>query len=540
MKAFQNAIVVAAIVGTLTSGSAQTTNVILQTDFDGDAGEGNYSFAYGYCVAGTSAGPSATGFTGGGVQAGIGVNGTSANYISPDYTQLPTDPNWTSPGITYAYAVVGDATGFSAPITAITPTNNASSLVLSADLRVQGLTNLLNTDVSISKLQFIDGNGNILFDFIGDAGYVGSNFVHISVPLSSLTSASDAQDPISDLTNADIVSSIASFVVEFSINGIEGSVGGSTLVYPPFGFSNTGELVIDNIELDQIIGTANVVPTPMQEQVIWQANYDTTFPNDGSYGFSDRDGSPNANGTWAINPTNGAGGSASSEYTIDFSSWRASPPVSYSGFGLGADESPLPYALTSSSKSSYRIYLSTKVGGTSAGVTSIPGQVDLSFFTPNGTEIYDLTSPFQFSTNWQSFEFDGSTNLQVATWLTGAQAMFNEDVSQVNKIELQLSAQGSPDIGAPFGYATDAMMDIDNIKVVELVPGLPPIAVVRNNGQIVVTWTDPTTGGTAQLQSATNVAGPYVNVVGASSATASPYIVPSGSNQQFFRTVWVP
>ena len=207
---------------------------------------------------------------------------------------------------------------------------------------------------------------------------------------------------------------------------------------------------------------------------------------------------------------------------------------------MGGDESPLPYALASSSKSSYRIYLSTKVGGTTAGVTSIPGQVDLSFFLPNGTEVYDLTAPFQFTTNWQSFEFDGSTNLQIATWLTGAQAMFNQDVSQVNKIELQLSAQGSPDVGASFGFTTNATMDIDNIKVVQLVPGLAPVTVVRNNGQTKVMWTDPSTGGTAQLQSASNVAGPYTDVAGASSASASPYIVPSGSNQQFFRTVWVP
>ncbi|HEY1787882.1 MAG TPA: hypothetical protein VGJ73_06985 [Verrucomicrobiae bacterium] len=541
MKIIQIAASVAAMAGILSIASAQTTNVILQTDFDGDAGEGNYSFAYGYCVAGTSGGSSATAFSGGGVQTGIGVDGTSANYISPDYTQLPDDPNWANPDITYAYAVVGLASGFGAPISPITPTNATSSFVLNADLQVQGLlTNLPNTDVSISKLQFTDGNGNILFDFVGDAGYVGSNFVHISVPLSSLNNAGDAMDPLSDLTNADIVASISSFVVEFSVNGIEGSVAGAQLVSPPFGFTNTGGLVVDNIELDQMISGGSAVPTPMVEQTIWQANFDNTFPNDGDYGFNDRDGSPNATSNWAINPTGGMGGSASFEYTIDFSSWSNNPPVNYSGFGLGGDESPLPYALTSSSHASYRIYLSAKVGGTSAGVTNIPGQVDLSFFIPNGTEVYDLTSPFEFSTNWQSYEFDGATSLQVATWLTGAQTTFNQDVSQVNKIELQLSAQGSPDIGAPFGFATNATMDIDNIKVVELVPGLAPITVIRSNGQTQVIWTDPATGGTAQLQSATSVNGPYTDVAGAVSATASPYIVPSGSQQQFFRTAWVP
>jgi len=53
-------------------------------------------------------------------------------------------------------------------------------------------------------------------------------------------------------------------------------------------------------------------------------------------------------------------------------------------------------------------------------------------------------------------------------------------------------------------------------------------------------WADPTTGGLAKLQSATSVAGPYLDVPGAGSAMASPYTVPPGSQQKFYRTVWVP
>jgi hypothetical protein len=68
----------------------------------------------------------------------------------------------------------------------------------------------------------------------------------------------------------------------------------------------------------------------------------------------------------------------------------------------------------------------------------------------------------------------------------------------------------------------------------------PGFTIIQNNSQTMVMWTDPATGGTAQLQSATNVMGPYLDVAGASSATASPYVVPAGSNQQFFRTVWLP
>ncbi|MGC9944484.1 MAG: hypothetical protein ABSE48_21885 [Verrucomicrobiota bacterium] len=545
----QSAIVVAAVVGTLSVASAQTTNVILQTDFDGDAGEGNYSYAYAYCVAGSSTGPSATGFSGGQVQAGVGVNGSSANYVSPDYTMLPQDPNWTNPAVSYVYAVVGDATGFSGPISPITPTNATGSFVLSADLQIQGLIpGLANTDASISKLQFIDGSGDILFDFTGDAGSVGSNFVHISVPLSSLNNASDAIDPVSDLTNATVVGSIASFVVEFSVQGLEGSIGSSPLISPPFGFSNTGSLVVDNIELVQTIGATTTVPTPLQEHLIWQANFDSTFPNDGGYDFSYRDGSPSATGSLSTNLTGGVGGRASLEYTVDLSSWSSSPPVSYSGFGLGAVEEPLPFTLTSSQKASYRVYLSAKVGRISAGVTNVPGVVDLTFFVPANTltpantspsAVFDLTSPLGFSTNWQSYVFDGTT-MQIATYISGAQALFNQYVSQVDQLEVQLTAQGSPDIGVLFNYATNATIDIDNIKVVQLVPGLAPLTIIQTNSQTRVVWADPTTGGTAKLQSATNVVGPYVDIAGAASATASPYLVPAGSQQQFFRTVWVP
>jgi hypothetical protein len=285
--------------------------------------------------------------------------------------------------------------------------------------------------------------------------------------------------------------------------------------------------------------TSAAPPTPTVEKPIWQTNFDSTFPNDGDYGFSDRDGSPAATGNWAINPTGGIGGSASFEYTVNFSAWSSSPPSSYSGFGIGADESPLPYSLTSSSQASYRVYLSAKVGGTSAGITNVPGQVDLSFFIPNGTEVYDLTSTFMLSTNWQSYEFDGETNLQVATWLTGAQSLFNQYVSQVNKMEVQISVLGSPNVATLFGYDANNTVDIDNIKVVELAPGLAPLTIVQTNARSMVVWADPVTGGTAQLQRATNVTGPYLNVVGATSATASPYAVPSGTNQ-FFRNMWVP
>jgi hypothetical protein len=285
--------------------------------------------------------------------------------------------------------------------------------------------------------------------------------------------------------------------------------------------------------------TVSAPPTPTVEQLIWQANFDSAFSNEGGYGFTFRDGTPAATASLSTNQTGGIGGSASLEYTVNLSSWSSSPPSSYSGFGVGVTETPLPCPLAFSNQASYRVYVSAKVGGTSAGVTSVPANVDLNFFTAAGQQVFDLTAPLVLSNTWQSYVFDGGTNLQIATWLTGAQQLFNQNLANVNKMELQITVPGSPNVATLFGYDNANTVDIDNIKVVQLVPGLAPMTIIRTNRQTQLLWADPAVGGTAQLQTSTNVAGPYSNVGGAASAAASPDTVPSAGQQQFYRTVWV-
>lgn len=548
-------VAVLGVASLISTAGAQITNIILQTDFDGDAGEGNFNNDYGYCVAGSSAGSVLAGYSGG-ITAGVGVGGTSANSISPDYTLLPSDPNWTSPSLSYVYAVVGNGTQFGSPMTAITPTAVLGSLILSADLQVTGLLpSLTNADVTITKVQFFDNGNNIIFDFSGDAGYVGSNFVHIAVSLSSLNyggingpnQGPDATHPVTDFTNAAVIGSIASFTIEFAVNGLPvGMIGGTgaNLISPPFGFTSTGALTVDNIELIQ---TGNTVPTPVQEQVIWQADFDSTFPNTAVYGFHYRDGTDGASGVVSTNVGGGISGSNSLEYTVDLSSWSSTPPVSYSGFGVGATESPLPFVLTSSNKSSYRVYVAAKAGGLLSGAsTNIPAVLDLLFTVPAGAEspsnaspavVLDLNPSLTLTTIWQSFVFD---NMAIGVNNGGSQALFNQYVSKVNQMQVQVVAQGSPNVATIFGYDNNNTVNIDNIKVVQLVQGLPPVSVSSTAGQVKIYWTDPTTGGFAQLQSSTNVGGPYLNVSGETSGADSPYTVPPGSAQQFFKTVWVP
>jgi hypothetical protein len=549
MKSIRQIFIVLGISGLVSAATAQTTNIILQTDFDGDAGEGNFNDAYGYAYAGSSAGSAAAGYSGG-LTAGAGVDGTTANSISPDYTLLPSDPNWNSPSLAYAYAGVGNGTQFGGPMTAITPTAVLGSFILSADLQVTGLLpSLTNADVTITKVQFQDSDNNVIFDFTGDAGYVGSNYVHLAVPLSALAYASDATQPVSDFTNAAVVSSIAAFTIEFAVQGLPVGVIGGTgadLISPPFGFTDIGELNVDNIELIQ---TGNTVPTPMQERLIWQADFDDTFPNAGGYGFHFRDGADGASGILTTNAGGGIGGSNSLEYTVNLSPWSSSPPVSYSGFGVGGTENPIPYGLVSSNKAAYRVYVSAKAGGLASGASpNIPAVMDLLFSVPAGAEspsnatpavVLDLAPALTLTTNWQSFVFDGASN-PIGVNNGGSQALFDRYFPEVDAMQVQVATQGSPDIGAQFGYGTNTTIDIDNIKVVELIPGLPPVSVTKTNNQIEVYWTDPSTGGTAQLQSSTNVAGSYLNVPGESSGANSPYLAPAGPVQQFFKTVWIP
>ncbi|HUE36799.1 MAG TPA: hypothetical protein VMO20_05365, partial [Candidatus Acidoferrum sp.] len=245
----------------------------------------------------------------------------------------------------------------------------------------------------------------------------------------------------------------------------------------------------------------------------------------------------------------GFGGGDSLEYTVNLSSWSSSPPAFFSGFGVGGQENPLPYQLSATNKSSYRIYFAAKVGNLAPGAsTNVSASMDLLFSVPPGAEspsnaseavVFDLNPSVTLTTNWQSFVFDGSA-CPVGVNNGGSQALFDKYISKVNQMQVQVATEGSPDIGAQFGYHTNATIDIDNIKVAQLFSATPPVTVVKANGQIEVFWTDPPTGGTAQLQSSANVVGPYLNVPGAASGAASPYLVPAGGTQQFFRTVWVP
>jgi hypothetical protein len=192
--------------------------------------------------------------------------------------------------------------------------------------------------------------------------------------------------------------------------------------------------------------------------------------------------------------------------------------------------------------------MSAKAGGFLSGVTSANCNASIQFMVPPGTlspsnsnaaMVLELAPSMPVSDTYTSFVFDGAAT-PIGIYNGGSQALFTQYISKISSIQVQYQFNGGPDIGNDyFGYDADNTGMIDNIKVVELVPATPPLSVAVVGNQVKVSWSDPASGGTAKLQSSVSVAGPYLDVAGASSGTASPYTVPSGSTQKFFRTQWV-
>jgi len=521
------------ISGGISAASAQTTNLIFGTDFEGN---GNYSFSYGYTFAGGNLGNAASAFTGG-VVAGVGLTNSSAFDGRPDFTATGSDANYTN-SAGYTYSGVDDFIQSGAPINPLAPTANLDSYIVSFDAMVQGLQPGVNsTTISFNQLNIFT-NGTKAVQFIGGSFTVSSNFAHFDVPLSALTLNSGS---ISDLTNSDELATVTGFATDFRITQETGTIQVNRM--PIWGFDNDNQLIVDNVYMVQ---TSATVPPPLYERLIWEVNFDDK-PAGYTYGFVFRDGANSATDTVAVNPTDGVGGSAALDITADLSSWAGSPPTAYSGFGPGVGHG-IPYTLHNTNKSAYRVYWSAKVGGLLDGMTQAPGNVGVQFLVPPGTltpsnannaVVLELAPNFTLSSNFTAFVFDGST-MPVGLYNGGSQAMFNQYASQVTLIQVQAQFNGGPDIGTVFGYDAGNTMTVDNVKVVELVQGIAPLSIVHTNGQIKVYWSDPVNNdGTAKLQSSSNVTGPYSDVPGATSAAASPYVVPPGSASAFFRAQWV-
>jgi hypothetical protein len=151
------------------------------------------------------------------------------------------------------------------------------------------------------------------------------------------------------------------------VNGLPvGSIGGTganPISRRLLGSPDTGALVVDNI---QLIQTGNTVPTPTQEELIWQANFEHHLSQW-------QCGLRLSVSRWLRQCHRNSddkhrGRSRGRELARIHGRPRFLEqhvhPSSYSGFGVGATEKfRFPSCLTSSNKASYRVYLAAEAGG---------------------------------------------------------------------------------------------------------------------------------------------------------------------------------
>lgn len=528
------------IAGMISAANAQSfTNLIFGTDFEASGTNDNSLGAGGYGYAGSSTQiPANVGFSGGAITAGVGLTNSAGLPGYPDYTGLATDPNYSAAGLDYTFAGVSLGVNFGPPLTPITPTADLDSYIVSFDAMVGGLLpGQNNTTLTFGPSQF-DGTlnfttaGAITFRFLSPGYTVGSNFTHAEIPLSAFSLYSGNAN---DLTNPAVMGAIDGFTVDIRALDQVGTIGVDRS--PVFGFDNDNTVVIDNLYLRQVTNAAPPLVLPKYESLLWQVNFDDQQP-DNTYGINFRDnGAPNtATTTVVTNATSGVGGSAALDGTADLSSWAATPPTLFSGFGPGVGHG-IPYTLQNTNKSGYRVYWTAKAGGFLDGITQASGNASIEFIA-GGAVMLELVPNITLSSDYTSFVFEGAS-AAVGQFNGGSLAQFNTNISRIDQIDVRFQFN-APNVGTIFGYDADNTVTVDNIKVVELATGIPAVSVAATNGQVKVFWADPYNVGTAKLQSSTNVAGPYLDVAGAASGAASPYTVPTGNSQKFFRTQWVP
>ena len=118
----------------------------------------------------------------------------------------------------------------------------------------------------------------------------------------------------------------------------------------------------------------------------------------------------------------------------------------------------------------------------------------------------------------------GDITNQTPTWGRGLMLFDISNYSVGDQVQVWLN--GATTNAVVQGMTFDVMAQVAPTS-------LQPLSITNSAGIYKITWPAPSFG-TAVLQSATNVSGPYSSVVGAT----SPYTILMTNNAAFFRTIW--
>ena len=308
--------------------------------------------------------------------------------------------------------------------------------------------------------------------------------------------------------------------IDFDVGGASGQSPGSTAVagpVPTAGWNNNADL--DNAPTAYVpYNPYNPSDTGSPLTLVDNTGATTT----GTFGF-DSYGFSTLNGGSTYAPYYGATGAANGGYTPDQQLYNGAAEAAYGGYVQQITLRNIPYA-------QFDVYI---LATAYANVSGFFGEGSVQMFSGSasvtagptyyfGSEALAGTVPLSYvqatSTDQQNPTM-GADYVLFSGLTGGAGTTYSFDLSAPNNASSSFNS---------YGAFISAVEIVQIVSVSE--PNPIPLNISYAGGNATLTWTN----SVFNLQSATNVGGPYTTVSGA----VSGYIVPAGGGQKFYRLYW--
>ena len=417
------------------------------------------------------------------------ANGTGSNTLTLIVNAAGT-PAITSS--TTAFGTVGGA--FSYQITASNSPTNYNAAGLPAGLSVNTSSGVISgtpTTVGTSSVTISASNAN------------GTGSVTLTLTI----------NPASSGTGAVIG-------IDFDVGGASGQSPGSTAVAgpaPTAGWNNNADL---NNPPTAYVPYNPYNPSDTGAPLTLMDNTGATTT--GTFGFNNY-GFSTLNGGSTYSPGYGATGAVNGGYTPDQQLYNGAAQAAYGGYVQQITLRNIPYA-------QFDVYVlvtayanvsgdfgegSVQLFSGSASVTAGP-----TYYFGSGSLAGTVPSTYMQATSTDQQNPTMGADYALFSGLTGGAG---------TTYSFDLSAPGNS--SSSFNSAGAFISAVEIVQIVSVSEPNPiPLNISYVGGNTTLTWTN----SVFNLQSATNVGGPYTTVLGA----VSGYIVPAGGGQKFYRLYW--
>lgn len=266
-------------------------------------------------------------------------------------------------------------------------------------------------------------------------------------------------------------------------------------------------------------------PTVAKTIIDWNMDDKPMYGGWGGYNWSQNTFLPTF--TWSPAEAGaGVGGSNAWTLHMDNSALAAPNTPQWAGGGTG-DNGPTDYShFDTGDLKAYKLTFDARAEGLN------PLKVDtvcrMQFFMDINGNNMRLDFDIPASSNWVTTSYvlnSGGVGL-------GSKAAFATNYA-VTAVRIQCQIENAQS-GADWGFDADNTLAVDNIKLERIYIATPPLQIATSGNNVIVTWAQPATG-TAKLQSANSVLGPWSDVNNAT----SPYSSPLANAPRYFRTQWV-